>query len=153
MSRADAHLELALPFKVGETFVREVAFTAENIRAYATLAGDDNPMHHDLAIAERSRFGGLIASGTQTSAVMMGAVASFFVAKGASLGLGFSFKLRRAVKAETTWVATWRIDRIAWKQSLSGYVVDLSGQLLNTGDRGSAIDVTAQTLFLGDGPL
>ena len=139
----------ALPFSIGDVFSREIRFDRDSIRAFAALAGDDNPLHHDEEAAARSQFGTLIASGTQTSSLMMATVASYFARKGPALGLGFSFKLRRAVKADTVCLAIWSIDKIAWKESLGGYVIDLSGRLQNIETGEVALEAYAQTLFTG----
>jgi len=137
----------ALPFAKGDVFSRELRFDADSIRAFATMVGDKNPLHHDETAALTSQFGALIASGTQTASLMMATVASFFTEKGPALGLGFSISLRRAVKAGTVWRAVWTIDDISWKESLHGHVVALSGVLTNDRDE-VAIEAIAQSLFL-----
>jgi len=50
------------PFEIGRSVSRSYLFTYENIAAYADMAGDPNPLHHDTAFAAGSRFGGVIAS-------------------------------------------------------------------------------------------
>ncbi len=49
---------------VGEIFERIVTFDEQGARTFATLVGDFNPLHHDDEFARKSRFGGLIISGT-----------------------------------------------------------------------------------------
>jgi len=135
-----------LPIAVGDVIAREVTFDSGSIREFARLAGDDNPLHHDRAVAEASRFGTLIASGTHTTAVMMGCLASHFVTKGPSLGLRCQMTFRRAVRAGTTCRIEWTITGIAWKPSLRGHVVDLAGTL-STPEGEVAVAATSSCLF------
>ena len=147
MSRFQPEPRGVLPFAEGDVFSRELRFDKESISAFAALVGDANPLHHDEAFAAHSRFGTLIASGTQTASLMMATVASYFVAKGPALGLGFSITLRRAVKVGTVWCATWSIDNIRWRERLGGHVIALSGKLENESGE-IAVEATAQSLFL-----
>ena len=47
----------------GQTASREMTVTAEAVRAYADLTGDENPLHFDADFAARTRFGRLMAQG------------------------------------------------------------------------------------------
>jgi len=60
--------------RMGDRFGREVAFTEDLIRQFATYVGDSNPLHHDQAAAAASSFGRLIASGIHTFSMMLAAV-------------------------------------------------------------------------------
>ncbi|WP_342641571.1 MaoC family dehydratase [Rhodoligotrophos ferricapiens] len=120
------------PFSVGETFTRDVLFDVETVKAFARLAMDDNPLHHDEAFARTTRFGGLIASGTHTMAVTTGPVASFLSERCASLGLQFDYTLRRAIRAGERATIAWTIDDLSPKASLGGYLVRMTGRLINS---------------------
>lgn len=134
-------------YKIGETFSRTITFDAEAIKQFATLAGDENPLHHDEQLATASRFGGLIASGTHYSALMMGMIATHFTRQGAALGLGFSFQFRKPVHAGETVRLEWRITEIERKPSLRGDVITLAGWI--TGQDGRpAVRATASVLAL-----
>lgn len=111
------------PFEVGEVLVSHHEFTAESIRSFATQVNDFNPLHHDAAAAGRSRFGGLIASGAQTTALMLGALAGHVTPRCASLGLECNFRLRRAVLVGMTATVEWTIVSIAHKPSLNGHTI------------------------------
>ena len=54
----------------------ERVVTREDVRAYAEVSGDDNPLHQDDAVARRAGFDGIIAHGMFT----MGHLASCLVA-------------------------------------------------------------------------
>lgn len=117
------------PFSVGETLTSCVAFPQDEIRQFAAMAGDDNPLHHDAVAAARSRFGGLIASGAHTISLMLGSAAGHVTPRCASLGLDCAFRLRKAVPAGISATAEWTVTAIVAKPSLNGHVVSLEGVL------------------------
>lgn len=124
--------EWQVPFSVGQELESPIVFTVESVRAFARLTNDTNPLHHDAEIASATRFGGLIASGTQTTGLLLGSLASHIFPDNASLGLGCSFRLRKAVPADASLVARWTVRRVLPKPSLSGAVVELDGRLVDT---------------------
>lgn len=130
----------APPVPVGERFARRVTLDAASIRAFATLCGDANPLHHDETAAARSPFGTLIASGPQTASLMMGLNATFFCERFDALGLNFAFRFVRAVPAGTTLTLEWVVSRSERKPSLAGHVVAVEGRAV--GDDG-VVFVTA----------
>ena len=123
------------PFEVGERFERSLSLSAEDIRAFATLVGDTNPLHHDEELAQRSRFGALIASGTQTSALMGAATAALVTERAPSLGLEVSFRFQRAVKVGEPLRIIWEVAGVEFKPKLGGYVVALDGRMTDTEGR------------------
>lgn len=131
---------------VGDTFSREVTIDAASIRQYAMLAGDHNPMHHDESVAKASRFGSLIASGTHTSALLMGVLATAISERVASLGLGFSVRLRRAVRAGEAVSIRWKIVSIEPSRSLKGDLVVAEGELVNQAGE-VAVSATSQSII------
>jgi len=116
--------------EVGETFSRTVTLDARTIHEFALAAGDHNPLHHDAAFAEGTRFGGIIASGTHYVALIMGLVASHFTALGhTAAGLEFSFQLKKPVRAGDTITLTWTVAEITPKESLKGDILTLDGTI------------------------
>lgn len=112
---------------VGDRFEKTVSIDAPSIRAFATLAGDMNPLHHDDDAAARGPYGVLIASGPQLVSLMLGVDATHFSAAGVAVGLGFDFKFVRAVPAGTRLVLSWAVTRCDYKPSLTGYIVAVEG--------------------------
>jgi acyl dehydratase len=117
--------------QVGERFERTVRIDAEAIRAFAAASLDFNPLHHDEDAARRSRFGGLIASGPHTAALLMGITATHFAARCAPLGLDFRLQFRKAVRAGDTLRLAWTVTRVEAKESLDGELVHLEGSAHN----------------------
>lgn len=120
------------PFKTGDRITQDVVFDRDGIVAFATLAGDFNPLHHDEPLAKASRFKGLIASGTQTSSLMLGALATYILARAFAVGLKFSVRMKKAVRAGERATIAWEVVRIDWKASLGGDIVSFDGTLRNS---------------------
>jgi hypothetical protein len=133
------------PFAIGEQFTRELVFERHGIKQFATLALDPNPLHLDDAFAASSRFGGLIASGTQSMSWILGSLGGFVTERCHSLGLEFDFKLRRAVPADCVAVVTWEVVSLQAKRSLNGHIMVLKAGLR---DQSGQIMVTANATIL-----
>ena len=85
-------------------------------------------MHHDDRAANASRFGGLIASGTQATAVMMGMFATHFTRRDdgvarAALGMDFAMQLRAPVRPDQDVRIEWEVVEREWKPRHRGWVV------------------------------
>ena len=74
----------------GDHAEQERLLTREDVVRLATELGDPNPLHHDEAVAARSRFGGLIACGGHLVGLLTSACAAFTTPHGPGVGLAFS---------------------------------------------------------------
>jgi acyl dehydratase len=120
---------------VGEVFERTMTFDEAGARAFATLVGDFNPIHHDADFAAGSRFGGLIISGTQSVALLMAMTATFLSARGAALGLDYSFRFRKGVRMNETCHLKWVVTEVLEKSGLGEIVsFDASMTILSSGE-------------------
>ncbi|HEX7735233.1 MAG TPA: MaoC family dehydratase [Ktedonobacteraceae bacterium] len=119
------------PTRIGEHIVEQRVLTVEEIGRFATLCGDLNPLHHDEDYARQTRFGGVIACGPQVTSLMMGMTATYFSREGAMLGLEFTFRFRKAVKAGERITMDWEILSAVYKASLQGEIVTLQGIATN----------------------
>lgn len=135
------------PYHVGERFSRTVTFDPESVRAFATMAGDLNPLHHDPAFAANSRFGGLIASGAHYGALLMGLVATELTRYPdcTTAGLDFSCKLRQPVHAGQTLALEWTIETKTPAARLGGELLHLKGHMI---DGAGMVYVTAAATCL-----
>ena len=122
-----------------ETCRQRVCFTPQEIAAFARLTGDLNPLHHDELLARRGGHAGVIASGQQTAAQLMGLAATHFSrtdALGARevLGLNFNFAFKTPVLAGQDVLMLWQVRSVEWRPSLRGWLAELAGHAA-VGDR------------------
>jgi acyl dehydratase len=116
----------------GERFSRTVRFTREEIALFAAATRDTNPLHHDARVAQRTRFGEIIASGEQTMSIMTGLLASHFsrasdgvARETVCLNLNFAFK--HPVFAEQDLEIVWTVARAEWNTTLAGMLGHVEG--------------------------
>jgi len=123
-----AKASLAPPLRVGERFARHVVFDLASIRQFATLSGDFNPLHHDAAVAAKSRFGDIIVSGPHIVALMLGLDATWLTERFDAVGLHFDFRFVKAIPAGTALTLEWTVTSCLPKESLAGFVVEVEGR-------------------------
>lgn len=122
---------MAARTRPGERFSKSVRISAADAAQFARAAGDDNPLHHDPQHAARTRFGRVIASGPQTSALLMACTASHFAQTGPMLGLDFGFRFKKAVFVDQTVRLDWLVVSVRPSASLGGEIVDLRGRMVD----------------------
>src|SRR4029453_1354903 len=115
--------------RAGERFSSEVALTPAWVARFARDVGDDNPVHHDVDFAARTRYRRIIASGTHTTALLLALTAAHFSKRGAMVGLEFWQRFRRPVFADETIKLEWLIIRVTPNAKLAGHVVELRGRI------------------------
>jgi len=125
-------------FRVGLEFVtpeREV--TAEDIRAFADLSGDHNPLHVDPVFARATRFGTVVAHGALTFAVLTGLWdrAGFLSGTVEAFAGVDELRFRRPVRAGDRLHA--RVHVTAVEPRTHGGLVTLENELAN--DRGEVV--------------
>jgi acyl dehydratase len=106
-----------------------VTLTPSVVGAYADAAGDDNPVHHDPAFAATTRYRRLIASGTHTTALLLGLTARHFSKRGAMVGLEFWVRFRRPIYADETIKLEWLVVKVTRNERLKGEIVELRGRI------------------------
>jgi 3-hydroxybutyryl-CoA dehydratase len=112
-----------------ERFSSEVTLTPAMVTGFALAAGDTNPVHHDPAFAAATRYRRVIASGTHTSALLMGLTASHFSQRGAMVGMEFWLRFRRPIYADETIRLEWLVVRVTPNTRLKGDIVELRGRI------------------------
>lgn len=133
---------------VGERFSKSHVFNEREVRAFATAAGDTNPLHHDRAVAQRSRYGQLIVSGTHTTALLLGLAAAHFSRGHAVVGRSFTVDFRRAVAADAAVQIMWEVTGVSMVRE-GGQHIDLRGGVYDEG--GELCVQAAGALQLGAG--
>ncbi len=99
------------------------------VAASAASVGDDNPVHHDVHFAESTRYGRLIASGTHTTALLLGLTASHFSKNQAMVGLEFWVRFRKPIYADETIRLEWLVVKVTPSAKLKGDIVELRGRI------------------------
>ena len=123
-----------LPAEIGETFHKRVRLSDDDIRAFALTVGDHSPLHHDLAIARKAGYPGLIASGTHIGSLLMAMTATHYaqpLADGTprnGLGVAFELRFRAVVLAGEDIDMRWTVTGIERKNRLDGWITLLEGE-------------------------
>jgi acyl dehydratase len=120
------------PAERGERIVRVDRYSREDIENFAVACHDRNPLHSDDALAQRSRFGEVIASGQHTSSMLLGLVISRF-AHGPDgrarevLLLHVNFAFRAPIFANEDIQLSWDVAEVNWNAKLRGHVLMVEG--------------------------
>jgi 3-hydroxybutyryl-CoA dehydratase len=114
-----------------ERFFSNLTLTPAMVSAYASAAGDTNPVHHDPTFAADTRYGRPIASGTFTTALLLGLTASHYSQSAAMVGLEFWVRFRRPIYADETIRLEWLVVKVTPNPKLKGDVVELRGRIRN----------------------
>jgi len=140
----------ALPHvpEIGTVYCKSYTFTRENIARFIAESGDTNRLHHDEEFAKNSRFGGIIASGTQSMAVLSGFMADQYPSR--SLGLDVGVRFVRAIPAGLNSTLRWKVIGIVRKDKLKGNIISLEGEIV--GDDGKVYLTGTTTMLLLDEP-
>jgi len=112
-----------------DRFSSVVTLTPHSVSDYARAAGDSNPVHFDAAFAATTRYGKVIASGTQTTALLLGLTAAHFSKGKSMVGLEYWVKFRRPVFADETIRLEWLVIKVTPNARLGGHIVDLRGRI------------------------
>jgi acyl dehydratase len=141
----------ATPYlKVGDSFSKDVTFDAAGISAFALATGDTNPLHHDAEYAAKTRFGGIIVSGSHLTALMSGLVSGNFSGKGTNVGLDFSYRFQAPIRVGDKVTMRWTVTNRMPQLSLKGDIVTLEGEVVRA-DGMVAVTATAHlVLFHGN---
>jgi 3-hydroxybutyryl-CoA dehydratase len=131
--------------KPHDRFTSTVSLTPASVSEYATAVGDNNPVHHDSAFAAASRYGRLIASGTHTTALILGLTASYFSKYAAMVGLEFGVRFFMPIYADETIRLEWLVIRVKPNAKLRGDIVELRGRIRNQQGK-TALGATGKVL-------
>ena len=115
--------------EVGETAIRVRTISEADIRAFATMCEDFNPLHHDHDYARATRFGGMIACGPHYLSLLMGVMASHYTGHGPQVGIEFQITFARPVRPGDTIELKWVVKSI--EPGKRGDIVTLDGTITN----------------------
>ena len=133
---------------VGEIYRQKMTLSVHDIANGAKALGDTNPIHFNEQAAIKAGYPGIIASGAHTSGLCGGVLTQKFQDSGTFMGLDCSYRFHRAVLPNQVLTIVWQTDRIEFKKSLNGYLVSLSGKMLD--DTGNSLITARMKVLLRD---
>jgi len=87
--------------QIGDSFCIQRTITAEDVRFFADVTGDDNPLHVDAEYAAGTRFGGPIVHGVFLSSLISKVLGRDFPGPG-SIAVSINCKFLRPVPVGST---------------------------------------------------
>lgn len=96
---------------VGQEAEASKCFTMEDVRQFAALSGDDNPLHVDESYAKKGRFGRCVAHGILVSGLISKVLGTQLPGEG-SIYLAQELSFRKPVYVGDTVTARVRITEI-----------------------------------------
>ena len=128
-----------------DRFSSQVVLTPESVASFARAAGDNNPVHFDASFAAQTRYRQLIASGTHTTALLLGLTAAHFSRDTSMVGLQFSVRFKRPVFANQTIDLEWLVIKVTSNPRLGGDIVELRGRIRDE-NGATAVGATGRVL-------
>lgn len=119
----------ALTEALGKTFTKTVLIDDESVRLFAKMSGDENPIHHDETFAKASRFGRLIATGSQTNSLLGGFAATVASSLAPGVGLELVVRYKKPLLSGETVTMSWTLSSIEPKPSLGGSIITMDGEM------------------------
>ena len=116
----------------GEKVTRRLRYSRADIAQFARMSLDENPLHLDSMVAQRARFGEIVASGQQTAAILMGMLATHYSRSDDGVPrqmicLNMNFAFKAPVFAEQEIVLQWKVSSVTANIKLKGLVGLLDG--------------------------
>ena len=121
------NIDFESPVDLGLSFEKTIRLTEEEISTFAKLSEDMNPLHHNVEVAKASRFGGIIASGPQSSALFMGTIATYLSPGDLVMGMRIEGEFRVPIKPDLDLQIRWTVKTVIPKPKLNGYIVSCKG--------------------------
>ncbi|MEM7465436.1 MAG: MaoC family dehydratase [Pseudomonadota bacterium] len=116
--------------KPHDRFAQTYQLDAALVSSQALAVGDDNPIHHDPIFAAQTRYKRPIASGTHTTALLLGLTASHFSKANSMVGLDYWVGFKRPIYAHEKIRMEWLVVRVTPNKKLGGKIVELRGRIL-----------------------
>ena len=123
-------------FEPGQEFVTEArTVTEEDVRAFAELSGDRNPLHLDEEFARGTVFGGRVAHGILGLAVATGLLSQTELTRGTLVALvGLTWSFRSPIRPGDTIRVRLRVAERRGSAKSDRGVVRLAASVINQRD-------------------
>ena len=133
----------------GDSFKFKRYLSAEDVRAFAQLTGDDNPIHVDESYARDTRFGKPIAHGVLLLGIISKVLGRDFPGHG-SIAVALSCRFLRPVPVDTEIEVEVRIvEKIEARRHVKGRVYVYSSGKMCLGGEATIIPPGEQSSHLG----
>jgi acyl dehydratase len=142
---------------VDERITQILRYSRDDVAQFARLSHDKNPLHTDETVAERGRFGQIIASGQQTAASLMGMLATHYsrTEDGVSrqmICLNMNFAFKAPIFADQDIELWWQVSAVTPNNKLKGLLGHLDGQVALTHGGRPAV-IARGTILVSPGAL
>ncbi len=114
---------------IGERIEHTQTLSEEEVMAFARAVGDHNPLHLDRALANASRFGGIITCGPHYASILIAQAANHFSRGTTMVGLEFSISFMAPALPGDALSFRWEVTEVVWKEKLNGEIVSLAGSV------------------------
>jgi acyl dehydratase len=125
-------------FVVGAKAALSRTITEQDVRTFADLSGDHNPLHLDAAYAEQTRFGARIAHGAFTFALISAVLGNELPGPG-TVYLSQNLRFVAPVFFDDTITATVELTNVRADKGLLTFRTDVSNQDGETVAEGEAV--------------
>lgn len=130
--------------KVGDAFTFTRVLSAEDVRTFAALTGDDNPIHVDEAYAETTRFGKPIVHGVLLLGIISKVLGRDFPGHG-SVAVGISCRFLRPVPVGSEITVEVKVaEKIDKHRHVRGRVAVYAGGKMALGGEATIIPPSAE---------
>lgn len=129
---------------IGQTADYTRIVSERDVRAFAEITGDFNPVHMDEAVASQTRFGGRIAHGMLSAGLVSAAIANCLPGQG-SIYLGQTLRFTSPVRLGDSITVTLTVTELLSKNrvKLSTICRNQKGETVLDGEATILVDETS----------
>ncbi len=116
------------PVSIGQRVESDLRLNVDSIIAGAELLRDENPLHNDIAAAQSSRFGSLIACGPHAAGIHACMLPTYFTELGLGVvGIEFTVQYLRPILPDVAYAMWWDVTAVRargsnWQTNWTGAI-------------------------------
>ena len=115
-------------YSLGYHFEEMIDISPKDIKLFASLVGDVNPIHHDLATATHRGYEGLVACGPHVASLLAALLTKQFAPLGPMLGLGFNARFTCPYRGGPA-LFSWIVVNSRQSRKNNGLILRLNGSV------------------------